>query len=199
MANPATGTSGFSLSTLRALGHGEFRFDGTDDYINVSQLGHFTWHAVPFTLAAWVLDDTNIGAGFSHRFISWYDGTNNIQLGLTTDIAATSTKRIIYVVNAAVTAQPQAISAGDLATGWHHVAATYDGLSSYKVYIDGSLSVGDPATVGVNIGVQLTDTTNLFFGQRGDSAGWTLGMMDDMRLYGVELSAAEILLISQGQ
>ena len=196
MASPATSTSGFSLSTSRSLGLGEFRLDGIDDYIQVTQGGYFIWHALPFTLALWVFDDTNIGAGFSHRFMSWYDGTNNIQLGLTTDIAATSTKRIIYVVNAAATAQPQAISAGDLTTGWHHVAATYDGFSSYKVYVDGSLSVGDPATVGTNIGVQLTDTTNLFLGQRGDSAGWTLGKMDDMRLYSRELSAAEIYQLS---
>ena len=201
MASPATSTSGFGLSTSRPLGLGEFRLDGANDYIQVTQAGHFTWHALPFTMALWVRDDVNIGTSgsYSHRFISWCDGTNNIQLGLTTDLAATSTKRIAYVMNAAATAQPQAISAGDLTTGWHHIAATYDGLSSYKVYVDGFLSAGNPTTVGAAVGVQLTDTANLFFGQRGDGIGFVLGQMDDMRLYGRELSATEIYWAAQGR
>ena len=74
---------------------------------------------------------------------------------------------------------------------WYHVADTYDG-SEARVYIDGGLdATGDESAV------PLTNTSLLFFGQRGDdnSSLFFDGLLDEVSIYNRALTAEEISAI----
>ncbi|HBG26965.1 MAG: hypothetical protein A2Y10_15290 [Planctomycetes bacterium GWF2_41_51] len=74
-------------------------------------------------------------------------------------------------------------------TGWHHVAAVYDG-SSAKIYMDGDLEVELAGTNKLFI-----NTDALYIGSRGNGWPWQ-GAVDDFRLYNKSLSQQEIRTIT---
>jgi hypothetical protein len=90
---------------------------------------------------------------------------------------------------------------------WHHIAFTYDEVTSIlKVYFDG-LEVPTPGTSG-NLGLgklNLKNASNLVLsgwnkhaGLDGPTDGWIsafTGKMDQFRLYGKVLSASEVLAL----
>ncbi|MFA6552511.1 MAG: LamG domain-containing protein [Candidatus Paceibacterota bacterium] len=166
-------------------------FNGTNNYITVPQspATSFQLHAKPYSISAWIKDDTPPASLLTfQRFVSWYDGTKNIQLGLGTD--AGTTIRYLYVLEASASAAPQQITAGDLSYGWHHVTAVSDG-ANYKMYLDGALSAGGvgPVSAGVFTG----NSTTLYIGRMGATGtGYIKGGLDDVRIYTRALSASEV-------
>jgi len=70
---------------------------------------------------------------------------------------------------------------------WHHVVATRDGTVA-KIYIDGVLVKEGKAMDG-NIG---GDDTNWYLAQDGNTNGYHIGAMDEVRIYGRALSAKEV-------
>jgi hypothetical protein len=186
----AGGASGWS-STFRPGGDGELRLDGTDDYASAPQTSVFVRHALPFTLMAWVKDDTaGVSLATFHRIVSWYDGTANIQLGLGGFVG--TTQRGFYLANATTGGLAAAVVSAAVPTGWHHVAVTFDGSSTYVLYLDGAASsLSDATTVGIYTG----DATTIYLGQRGDPAGFLVGALDDVRLYDRALTAPVVRAI----
>lgn len=185
IALQATSSSGRGPTT-RPGGFGEVRLDGTDDFASAPQSPPFVRHALPFTVMAWVLDDTaGISLGTFHRILSWYDDTTNIQLGLGGFVG--TTQRGFYLANAATGGLAAAAVSAAVPTGWHHIAATFDGTSTYALYLDGQAStLSDSTTVGIYTG----DATTLYLGQRGDAAGFLVGALDDVRIYTRAVSAS---------
>jgi hypothetical protein len=69
---------------------------------------------------------------------------------------------------------------------WHHIAATYDG-AMMKIYIDGILAAQQASS-----GLIATTTSNLHIGSKtpgGTAGNHFLGLIDDVRVYDVALSA----------
>src|SRR5262249_4120919 len=95
--NPGTARASTSGKTTSGAIDGALNFDGTSDFIVAAQNGHFNLHSGPFTIETWIKDDaTAANLSTYHRILSWFDGTNNIQLGLGQD--STATKRSFYLM-----------------------------------------------------------------------------------------------------
>jgi len=79
----------------------------------------------------------------------------------------------------------------DLGT-WYHITVTHNGSNLYKLYLDGSLQ--DSATLS---GTIANSTSNLTIGKYSAAGGYEFdGMIDQIRFFNKELSAAEVLTIS---
>ncbi|MBK7410140.1 MAG: IPTL-CTERM sorting domain-containing protein [Saprospirales bacterium] len=73
---------------------------------------------------------------------------------------------------------------------WHHIAATYDNTlatDKHKLYIDGVFIIGSNLTVAAN-----TLPGNIIIGRRNDGINYWQGNIDDVRVWNVAKSAAEI-------
>lgn len=163
--------------------------DGTDDYaVALRKFGTITGK---FSIECWVIDDSSAAtlASTSHRIISWYDGTNNVQLcfdsgGVNTGI------RQLGLKNDAANSLPQ-VDTGtyDVPLGLRHVVATFDG-TNYKIYVDGvdrSSSGG-----GGQINFSSSDSTNVYFGQRMNATGFLIGGIDHIRIFNRALLPNEV-------
>ncbi len=166
------------------------RFDGSDDYVQVSDANPLDV-TTNFTLSAWVrmnslptgndttdaqiinkgrdstttyaytLQIQNGGGGNNKAIINLYDGSNNPNAASTSNIKVNE---------------------------WTFIAATYDG-SSLKIYVDGKLE-GTTATA-VDPGVQ---TSPLVLGKNAMTTNRYLhGSIDEPKVYNQALSAAQIL------
>lgn len=73
---------------------------------------------------------------------------------------------------------------------WHHVAATYDpnNSPSLKMYIDGNLETSGNFTLPVNT----ASNTSLYIGKRNDNTGYFDGDIDEVRVWNVARTQAEI-------
>ncbi len=74
---------------------------------------------------------------------------------------------------------------------WHHVAATYDPsltTNQVKLYVDGVLKTQGNLTVGVNTGT----ASGLIIGRRVDNVNYFQGDIDEVRVWNVARSAADI-------
>ena len=83
---------------------------------------------------------------------------------------------------------------------WHHVAVTYDGslrATGVKIYVDGKLQPHDATTNNVLDGTLKTDKP-FHIGKRSSSVPFQ-GQIDDVQIYGVELTAEEAASLSAGQ
>lgn len=74
--------------------------------------------------------------------------------------------------------------------GWHHLAYTYDG-TTHRLYLDGRQ---------VDMSTAAPDAATLDHAQFGAYAGGSLfnGLLDDLRIYDVALSAAQIARLAAG-
>jgi hypothetical protein len=165
------------------LGQG-YGFDGTDDYIEVSDNATISFGSGSFTMSTWwkitngntdrVLDKRLSGAGYElvprNDVVSVYlgDGSDSPHL----DIGSTN------------------INDGE----WHHVVATVaapDGAGdrTVTVYVDGSY---DGETTFTDVG-DVSSGSDLFVGAANGGSGAVVnGSIDNVRLYDRELSADEV-------
>ncbi len=81
-----------------------------------------------------------------------------------------------------------AYSTGTVGTGFVHVAVSYDALGRYVFYINGAASGSGTNLVSFSSGA----TT---IGGRADTAERFTGIIDDLRVYNRELTAAEVLAL----
>jgi hypothetical protein len=170
-----------SAKTTTGEVDGALNFNGISDYITVTQNEHFNLHASPFTLEAWVEDNT-AASGFSgafHRIMGWDDGVSDIQMGIGQD--TTGTKRLFYVLNSDALETPNQSTTGNAPTRMNHVVATFDGVSTYNMYLNGVNANGGSAR---GQSAYMGNSTTLFIGQLG--AGLTSkyldGILDEVRI-----------------
>ena len=74
---------------------------------------------------------------------------------------------------------------------WHHIAATYDG-NIFKCYIDGVL-----ADEWAYAGTMPENTASVTIGQRSRGGTYFNGMIDEVRIYDVALTAEEVAALAQ--
>lgn len=87
-----------------------------------------------------------------------------------------------------------------LSTGWHHIAATYDGSESetgLNLYIDGVLDSAVQSESGTYTNMT-AGALDVKVGSFSDDSSIFQDKLDDMRVYDKELSQAEVTLIYNG-
>ncbi len=163
---------------------GAVTLDGTDDYVSVPQNGKFTLSSRPFTISAWV-KYTGTLSGIDKRIVSWHDGSKNIQLALDSPDGA------FFIFNDSATSTwSQSTITQAVADTWYHVTATFDGASTYQMYLNGKV---DEAGSGSSVAVHNSDSTTLYIGQRGNgSTSYFPGTIDEVRIYNRVLSSEEV-------
>lgn len=153
-------------------------FDGTDDHVKVADASSLDVGDI-FTLSLWVK------RGDSGRKQTLIDkGTNGYYIGfLNTDDIEFSKGDVAELARTTTTITN---------TSWHHVAATKNG-STVKLYIDGA------DVTGTVTNATLADTaTDLHIGIAAVGIIPFAGNLDDVRIYGRELSAGEISTLYAG-
>ena len=170
LTNMSTTTS----PVVGKLGQG-LKFDGSDDYVNVSNVSFTT----STTWSAWVKKTSNTA---SATFISATEGGR--EYTLRNDEGGT---KFDFVWAYAGEGWGRIISPSTYPINqWFHVVVTHD-TTTLKMYVNGSLVVSGGATTaaslsGINIGRRMYD-----------SAYYFPGTIDEVRIYNRALSAAEVL------
>lgn len=77
-------------------------------------------------------------------------------------------------------------------SGWHHVAYTYDG-STHRLYVDGSLAATSTQTLTAG------SVTSARVGSYETLDEMYDGLVDDLRIYDLALTTAEIAALASGQ
>ncbi|MCB9315274.1 MAG: hypothetical protein H6569_03970 [Lewinellaceae bacterium] len=153
-------------------------FDGTDDYIQSTYTGILGSN--PRTVEAWVKTTWN---GTQRIIVDW--GA----------ISPNGSRYTVNMINGGLRIEVggNGMTTGTLINngGWHHIAATYDNslaTDKHKLYIDGVFVLGGNLTVAVNT----LGTNALQIGRRNDGVNFWQGNIDEVRVWNVARTAAEI-------
>lgn len=175
-------------------------FDGTNDLVslgNPTALGFSK--SSPLTIEAWI--KATSGATADEQIVSKIDNTfkgYGLQIG---NINGRNGKIEFYLIgnyganNALWIRSNYATDIKD--NNWHHIAATYDGsntLNNMHIYIDG-VDYGSTSVSTSSISADITNTANCNIGSydaSGSPNEYFLGKLDDIRIWGVSRTCAEI-------
>jgi hypothetical protein len=172
-------------------------FDGVNDYVSIpsttnNELNLYT----NFTITCWIKPDPN-QVPQSNSFpgendiISKWNGTGGYPFVIryfNNSNTNPALRNKIFVARYNGTDWPQITSTTAVDDGkWHHVAFVKDG-GTLRLYIDGNAegSIADNATSGFG------NTTPMRFGSRGNNANYFKGEIDEVRLWSIKKSQAEI-------
>jgi len=154
--------------------------DGVDDYVNL-EYGVGISGADPRTLAGWGKATTTAIPAWTNLFgftgPSGGGGHFDVEIVGGTD-STTAGWFGLHMYGDEYDFIPADIE-------WHHFAATFDGFTA-NLYADGVL-IAAPAP-----GVTMNTPDNVHVGKRDDNANYFPGSIDDVRIYDVVKSAAEI-------
>lgn len=167
---------GFPITWVNGMFNGALFFDSQTAVIvsNSPSLNPFS----AITISAWVNVGGSGGGNTTLQILE--KGATENQYGL----FSTSPGQLEFLL--------PGVSNGVLITtapssgSWHHVAGTYNG-SSMILYIDGQIAAQQPAS-----GVLATTSDSLIIGNNPAETNGFTGVMDDVRVYGSALTAAEI-------
>jgi hypothetical protein len=130
------------------------------------------------TISAWV-DANDWGSnGYAPRLLEKGDSDN--QYALFSPSSGQLEFLLAGVSNGVLVATAPSVGT------WHHVAGTYNG-SSMNLYIDGQIAAQQPAS-----GVLAITSDGLAIGSNPSGTNGFSGTLDDVRIYGSTLSAAQI-------
>lgn len=171
------------------------RFNGTSDYVAVGDNAAFEFGGgadTAFSIEFW-LKMASIGAAqcvISKGNNTTLTGSYEVRVG-----AAGKLQFILIdsTASASVNCATSTLLVPDL---WYHVACTYSGSSpttagNMKVYLNGVPDVTTLILTGTY--TRMRDTAvALEFGRHADSTNWLGGRLDEVRIWNVERSAAQI-------
>ena len=165
--------------------HNAIHFDGTDDYISTSG-GNITGNNAR-TVEAWVRTDANCIPGASSG------GKQQVVVDMGSfSTGARYTLNLLWANSVRIEVGGSGLS-GTTAINdslWHHIAAVYDPSSTnkkHRIYIDGVQEASGNLTTTVNTG-----SGGLVIGRRVDGANPFEGDIDEVRVWDVALSDADI-------
>jgi hypothetical protein len=159
--------------------HAALSFNGTTAYGTLPLAGEPATTAAK-TVAMWVNLSSTAGTQDFFSVLNNTPGTNYVIGVRSGTIAALKASGVVMASVAAP------------ATGsWHHVAYTYDGVSTSTVYLDGT-TVGSGATAPTG-----TNAT-IWIGSREGTTEMYSGQLDDLRVYSVALTAAQVKGLAAG-
>ena len=164
---------------------GALQFDGVNDYAQLP-IGPVIGSLTDSTFATWV---NWSGGSDGQRIFDFGGGQINMFL---TPCAAGIGRMRFAITQAGARSMDQTTAPQALTAGWHHVAVTIDAAAqTYRLYLDGQVvatkteSQYTPSSLG--------DTTQNWLGRSQEPAApYFHGLLDDFRIYGCALSAAEV-------
>jgi hypothetical protein len=168
-----------TYTSLSAVGEAAGTFDGTGDYIRVTDTA--VLKPTKITIEAWV-QTTSAAANYvlgkytATPFPGYAIAVNNITAG----------KISCWVGGAAWTTSLSTVTDGN----WHHVACSYDG-AYVSVYVDGVLEAVQAQTAN------LVGVTDLFIGSYITPSNYWNGQIDEVRISNIARSSKEIRLDAQ--
>jgi len=156
-------------------------FDGSDDYVQIPDSSSLDVDTFA-TVSVWIrIDTTPTGTNRIYTKISSSDSG----IGLSID---SSSKAVAFYKGGISAAQiVTSVTTVSLNT-WYHIAATFDGNSSFKIFINGVEEDSEVQT-GTNIGI---NTQSAFIGTRETLVNFFNGQIDDVRVYRRAFTSAEI-------
>ena len=158
--------------------------DGTDDYIDLaSHVSDFPLGDSTRSITGWFKADTG------NQRQTFFTYGPNVE-GKRFSIAADRTQVLV-----AVSGHAWGVNGLELKDGWHHVAVTYAGGDSddISVYLDGELQ--SASTLAGSSKRLDTQTGPAAIGRSVSGTKYYTGLIDDVRLYDVALSAEHVLAL----
>ena len=154
--------------------------DGGDDLVGVDSqpIGMDTWDRL--TIAAWVKNDVGSGAG-TDDIVSWWKWTGYPCTDCSFVLTHHWNDQYFFELGGTT------VSGGTVGTDWTYVVATYDS-STIRLYVDAVL-VDSAAYSG---GIPFSSAA-VFVGGQADFSNYFDGRLDNVEIFDVDLSPAEIL------
>jgi len=196
LAYHGAAVGGAAFSKLSTVGGGALALDGNGGHINIP-IGAIRYEDLDndgdgFTIATWVYSSSGSSSFPRQRYFSKL-GASPFGFGVGQDLDShflATTYGIADYRTAANLLPPQ--------DEWHHVAYVFSGnpISTIRYYVDGVLI----ATVSGATGLNNSIAPSYAIGGLGGGAGeWFDGMLDDLRVYAVELTPEKIAeLVAMG-
>ena len=158
--------------------------DGTDDYVDLaSHVSDFPLGDSTRSVTGWFKADTG------NQRQTFFTYGPNVE-GKRFSIAADRTQVLV-----AVSGHAWGVNGLELKDGWHHIAVTYAGGDSddISVYLDGELQ--SASTLAGSSKRLDTQTGPAAIGRSVSGTKYYTGLIDDVRLYDVALSAEHVLAL----
>lgn len=163
------------------------KFDGFDDYLQLPFNHYFSTNTI--TLSAWIKPT---GSGQNNPRIIAIGKSGSYAQAYSLLLEGTSTKRKLIFILSDYSTETWVLSTSYISdnSGWHHVAATYDGTRA-TVYIDG-VRRGQIATTQ-----PIASTSDVIsVGDSDNGLDSYIGSVDDVRIYNRALSTTEIATLA---
>jgi hypothetical protein len=133
------------------------RFNGTTDFLSLAASTDWQWPSVSWTVEMWVFNNTNTNYTGRTAPIQIQNGTATTDVNDWSFGTDGNGNASFYYWNGS--AQAVIGSTTIPLNTWTHIAATYDGSSAIKVYVNGVLDA-----TGAKTGTPVTSTKNLIIG-----------------------------------
>ena len=162
--------------TASAAPAGAITFDGVNDYVAVTTSTAIPSGNSPYTIEAWIKTTTSANMGI----VAWgnygtYSECNAFRLG------AGGTIVNYWWANDLIASAPTLTNGA-----WHHVAATFDGVTR-SIYADGILLASDTPT-----GLSVSTTTNITIGTSNNLNEFFNGSIDEVRVWNVARTQCQL-------
>jgi concanavalin A-like lectin/glucanase superfamily protein len=156
-------------------------FDGTDDYLTTGG-ANYGYNTITTEFWAYATDWTPASTQVLVTL-----NTNGSGEGYKIELKSTGIRFYLVTGDASSSnSESVSISTSNFATGWHHIAATYDG-SNMNLWVDGETNATIGQTGNVYYGSQ-----ELRIGTHSDGSDDYDGYIDELRFWRVARSQAEI-------
>ena len=161
-------------------------FDGINDYVTMATGG--PTGSSNRTVECWIKSSNNIAS--QQTIVDWGGMSPN---------GSRFTLNMIYNGKLRIEVGGNGFhTTNNIADGlWHHVAVTYDNSAAlkFKLYVDGVMLANQNTTVAVNT----SSTGGYYIGTRNDFANYFDGIIDEVRVWNVVRTDAEILASMNGE
>ncbi len=161
-------------------------FDGTNDYVNISQSQ--TFNVTQFTITAWV--NTRSTSDYQHVF---ENGASSLGSGYTQRIESDAGGGTPTCITGNATGSTIQIAYGTFnftthQNEWHHLACTFDGTTT-RLYVDGALN----ASANSPVITMATPAYTSVIGRYASAAAYHFnGTLDEVAVYNRSLADYEI-------
>ncbi|MBN1507999.1 MAG: LamG domain-containing protein [Sedimentisphaerales bacterium] len=183
---------------------GALRFGGDGDYVVNEEAGDFLNGLNAITVCTWIKSDQiNTDRGF----IDCEEPDGSDQMVTIRYDASGASYGGSNVIKAAIVSTPdwqqQLESSSNVqTTEWQHVAMTWSSDQPIRLYIDGVENTPTGTSEPNVPGGTITGCTKMIIGKggkdQGTTAGWK-GLIDDVRIYDMALTAADIKQVMRGE
>jgi Concanavalin A-like lectin/glucanases superfamily/Bacterial Ig-like domain len=180
-ANPATYVGGVLLNQPGAILNDSNRailLDGVNDYVNAPDSS-----SLDMTTAVSVETWLKRTKSSAYQIVLAKPGNGQSKFENYAIWLNTSNQLVAYFGNGTTYVS---VSAGTIDTNWHHVVATYDNATA-RIYLDGTLRGSTASSVALT-----ANSLPLNMGRSNDGSYFFGGMLDEIAVYPVALSATRI-------